>query len=391
MAITIHNQPSALLVGDAAYQAGLGEFRQRELARLEEQRRFDEQMQLREAQFAADQQQRTVQNQLAYDQLAASAQARQMQYAQGLRRDQFGFLSDAMRGQQQMQMFGLQAGLSQAMQEDRQAEEMAQMRLQQAGVGQRHRESIAANIESQRLAARLREMDSYREAILKADLTDEQFAEASSQYEQRFGEPLLQMTPPREEVDDTDPSAVKSQLVEKYPDMPWIVFPDGKVGLPQGWKPEFDPKYREEEHARQVELQQLQIESKADAAGMAGEGKSATAQAAVEQKVKDKWADLVSKSFTQFTNDMGGVDEASRKRYVDAMRETFRDVYGYEPPGSEASPSSSGLIQPPNLRHNENGQVIVSSPSEVTLLVDSGVLRPGDVVELPDGRIATVK
>lgn len=239
-------------------------FRDQQLA--EQQRQFDAQQVLRQLEMDAQRQQQEWARGFQEQQLAA-------QTAQRDRALQADMADRAMRSNARLQEIGLQGDQQRAMYGDQIAARLAEEQMRQQELGRRQIERIASQLGEKRLTQILKQRDSDLHAIRTANLNEEQYDDAMSQFEEKYTnlgitDPVnLPMLSEQYSSDNFNPEVKLAQHQERYPNIPWQIYPDGRVGPPPGWKSDFDPEFRAEKAEHEFDLRELDRQRReADAA-----------------------------------------------------------------------------------------------------------------------------
>ncbi len=259
MAITINWNPSALLVGNAANQAGLGQYAQRQQQFAEQQYQFDARQGLAEQEMATR---------------AASVQAEQQAREQEL----------AQRAALAQQQLGLQYYQTDSQLWDRDQSRQAQLYsqqvggqydllregMQQGGINNRFGAQLDAQRESQLQDHISKQMQAQWAEVQKAmpRLNPEERQELYDNFVDAYGYTGLPMpiqTQQQELPDWMDPEKQLAQAHELAPGLPWGIDPEtGTLSLPRGFSPQMSPEYREWEAGKMREQQQWQYDKAID-------------------------------------------------------------------------------------------------------------------------------
>lgn len=357
MAINVNHAASPLLVGPAANLAGQGElarYQQQQALREQEmamrQQAMDQQSQQNDARLQLQQQAMGLQ---AYqfdvgqrNQFYNAQQARQAQLAAQAMQQRGRFGEMQMRGQLQQQ--GMWGDLAQ-----QQMANDARMELElmnQQGLGQRQENTVKAQLESQMMAAKMRQAASdammLQKATLSGELDQEQVAEAWAQYEQRYAD--MDMGLPVQVPSDTqaeDPFAAESVVAaihkaaqEKGEVSDAYLTPEGDVMYPRGKPQEAFPEYREfhrEQNA--AELQVTQQKEAVVAQQKLRENRVKYAEAMAE--ARERAESMFVREIPAMDNGAGGKTapkiERDQESYDKYMREhhLFNRGAFQEPPG----------------------------------------------------------
>lgn len=318
MAITVQHAPSPLLVGQAANIVGQEEARQRAVAEA-----------LQREQFAFQQQQADVRNQLAQAQMAQQAyqfdtglQAR-MQDADRAR--QMSLAADGMRQQGQLNYLSMQGGIQQqrdqfAAQQDamRQQAGLVEAGMQQQGLDRRQQGQIAGQMQMQRSAQLQQQMMSDWARVQKAipDLEPSEREELIANFQDHYAsagmQPPVEIPEPPEDPFGAD--AVLRDFKATNKNAPVYRDENGNPALIRGWRPDMDPEYQAREQAeaekqRQAEIQQFEAKNSFEAV------KTQTESRVKYIDAMSKARDEAQKLYTTKTKPAGGMGEA--KEVVD--------------------------------------------------------------------------
>jgi hypothetical protein len=278
MAIVTRNDVDPALTGYLSLLAGQEERRRYEEAQAmrdaqlaEQQRQFDSRQSLDEMQFGAGVDQQLWNRGFQNRQLDEQTRARQAQL-------QAELTDREMRSQDRLQQIALQGDQQRAMYGDQISARLAEEQMQQQGVHSRQMQRLAADIGEKRLAQVLKQRDADLHAIRSAELSDEQYEDAMSQFEERYSrlgvpDPVnLPSLSDQYPGDQFNPEVILDQRNQEYPDVPWQIHPDGSVGPPKNWKMEYDPKFREQKQQQeQAEADDKRKQREADLAIKADE------------------------------------------------------------------------------------------------------------------------
>lgn len=281
MAITVNYQPSPLLVGQAAYDIGLGERLQRQQAEALRGQQLDEQARQFDVSHSLDllrlqQSGQQFDAEQAYRQQALAAQQEQDAFAReaAKHRDylaRYGLMQQAanadanrMAGLAEVDLRGQYGLLGDQLAAQTQ---LAREQIQQQGQNFREGETIQNRYgltwQDQAFKQMQADWQNVQKALPKLDPQERE--ELIGKFQQRWQDanvPLPVEMPEQATPEWMDPQAKLDQARTMYPNAPWQINEKGELQLPRGWNYQMSPEYLE----RQKELESIKSENKAKAA-----------------------------------------------------------------------------------------------------------------------------
>lgn len=257
MAITVQYAPNAALLGQAANQAGYGQYAQNQERFGEQIRQFDESLNERQRQFDASfgEQQRQFDANQGFRRDAMSLQANQFNaglYDRGVSR-QYDYLQNALQRQHsaQSQVFDANA---------RMASQQMQIEAQQAYQDRQHQNVLAQQVQGQRTALLAKQMDADWSAIQKqwGRLDESQQQELVSRFQDRYaasGMPMPMEMPFQEAKQDPNATVVDTVRAQGHP---VVIDPEtGQPSLMRGYSPEMNPEYMRKKAEYEKEMAEI--------------------------------------------------------------------------------------------------------------------------------------
>jgi hypothetical protein len=413
MPISVYYDAPATLVGDAAFNVGLGEYVRaqeeqalREAQLAEQARQFDASLALRERGLDADIASDQLRLNLAANQERTRRFAIQQQGALAQQNDAARLAAIDLQGQ-----YGL---ADQAMRNQAMFEAEA---LQQLGLAARQQDHFADQVQQQRREFLIRRMEADWENIVKAlpRLDPAERDELIGKFEERYqfaGLPMPMQLPPAALPEWMDPEIKLDRARELYPDAPWqLDHETGDVGLPRGWNYQMSPGWQ----AREAERQERELQNKLEIERMRQEQRAAADDARrafeaeqndLDRQARQSQTELGTRSREQLANrrlyetrlsrefDRIVNDAESGERFVDAEGNIDWDLVRAEKDrvASELARQFSmneQLVQPGAT----GGDVpTYTTPADLYATPEWQQARPGTVFEFRDaqGRLRQV-
>ncbi len=291
MAITVQYAPNAALLGQAANQAGYGQYAQSQERFGESIRQFDESLDERQRQFDASfgEQQRQFDANQGFRRDAMGLQANQFNaglYDRGVSR-QYDYLQNALQRQYgaESQMFDANA---------RMASQRMQAEANQAYQERQHQNVLAQQVQGQRTALLAKQMDADWSAIQKqwGRLDESQQQELVGRFQDRYaasGMPMPMEMPFQEAKQDPNATVVDTVRAQGHP---VVIDPEtGQPSLMRGYSPEMNPEYMRKKAEYEKEMAEIahQNEMKLEAAKQQSKAPS-------DEEVQAKQAEAAEKA-----------------------------------------------------------------------------------------------